>query len=158
MIPSLLVLLSLYAYSVGAVAKTHNIKPHISDLVAIVFLWVAFILVADNYYKWVLFPFCASGSMLTALTMTLLRKPIVINEETYVGNFLKRAWHQWVTLSKEAGAFQGRVVLSLFYFIVVSPIAMTVKKLSDPLGIKNKDIGSQWFVVKSWRKQCGRQF
>jgi hypothetical protein len=42
------------------------------------------------------------------------------------------------------GSFQTRIFLSLFYFVVVSPFALVVKALSDPLRLKHRPAPSFW--------------
>ena len=50
----------------------------------------------------------------------------------------KRAWQRWLRLAAIIGDFQARVVLSLFYFVIVLPFGLLVKLFLDPLGIKGR--------------------
>lgn len=50
----------------------------------------------------------------------------------------KRAWKAWLRLATLIGDFQARVVLSLFYFVVVLPFGMAIRFFADPLGIKGR--------------------
>jgi hypothetical protein len=51
---------------------------------------------------------------------------------------LKRIWEAWKVVAKKIGEFNARVILTLFYFVFLAPLALVIRK-SDPLGIrKNK--------------------
>jgi hypothetical protein len=45
----------------------------------------------------------------------------------------RRAWEGWKRVARRLGDFQARVLLSLFYFVVVAPFALGVRAFSDPL-------------------------
>src|SRR2546427_7184266 len=47
-----------------------------------------------------------------------------------------RAWARWKAIAHVIGNFQGRVRLSVFYFIVVPRFALVVKLFKDPLGLR----------------------
>lgn len=46
------------------------------------------------------------------------------------------AW--WMPIAERIGNFMNRVILSLFYFVIVLPFGLGVRLFSDPLQIKNK--------------------
>jgi hypothetical protein len=48
----------------------------------------------------------------------------------------RRAWKGWLRIAGIIGDFQARLVLSLFYFVVVLPFGLLVRLLSDPLKIR----------------------
>ena len=50
----------------------------------------------------------------------------------------KRAWQRWMRLATLIGEFQARVILSLFYFVIVLPFGLAVRLFADPLGIKGR--------------------
>lgn len=56
---------------------------------------------------------------------------------------LKSIWYIWKVIAHKIGDFQARLVLSLFYFIVVTPFALVVKMFSDPLRL-GKDGTGAW--------------
>lgn len=58
---------------------------------------------------------------------------------------LRTAWQGWKRLAKRIGDFQARVLLGVFYFVLVGPFAIGVRFGSDPLAIKK---GTQ----KGWRE------
>jgi len=49
---------------------------------------------------------------------------------------LKRAWQAWKSIAHKIGNFQARVLLTLFYAVLVFPFGIVVRLLSDPLRIK----------------------
>ena len=52
--------------------------------------------------------------------------------------FWKRAWQRWLRIATLIGDFQARVILSLFYFVIVLPFGLAVRLFTDPLGIKGR--------------------
>ena len=53
-------------------------------------------------------------------------------------NLGRRLWRQWKSVAHKIGDFQARLVLALFYFVVLAPFAMGVKIFSDPLQLKSR--------------------
>jgi hypothetical protein len=49
---------------------------------------------------------------------------------------LKQAWEAWKKIAKVIGNFQARVILSVFYAILVLPFGLAVRLFADPLRIK----------------------
>lgn len=49
---------------------------------------------------------------------------------------LKNLWEQWKKITVKIGNFQGRIILTLLYFIFVTPIAIYLKLFYDPLKLK----------------------
>jgi len=60
-----------------------------------------------------------------------------------VKSTLVHYWARWKTVAHVIGNFQARVLLSVFYFVVVPPFALIVKA-KDPLGLRPKDRASNW--------------
>ena len=54
----------------------------------------------------------------------------------------KRAWQWWKDLAHKIGNFQARVILSLFYGVLVLPFGLAARLFSDPLRIKK--VPQQW--------------
>jgi len=51
-------------------------------------------------------------------------------------SLVKRAWRRWTVIAHIIGNFQARVLLSLFYFVIVPPFALIVKIAKDPLQLR----------------------
>ena len=53
-------------------------------------------------------------------------------------NIFRRAWEGWKKIARKIGDFNARVILTIFYFIILMPFALLIKLLTDPLEIKKK--------------------
>ncbi len=51
---------------------------------------------------------------------------------------LKRAWQAWKRIAHAIGNFQARVLLTIFYSVLVLPFGIAVRLFSDPLRIKHR--------------------
>jgi hypothetical protein len=69
---------------------------------------------------------------------------------------LTSTWAAWKSFRHTFGALQGRVLLTLFYFIVVGPFAIGLKVLSDPLRLKPPGSG-HWTDRPDLREGAARQ-
>lgn len=59
-----------------------------------------------------------------------------------MSSMLKRAWHSWKRIAHAIGNFQARVLLTIFYAVLVFPFGMVARLFSDPLRIKRRP--NQW--------------
>jgi hypothetical protein len=57
---------------------------------------------------------------------------------------LSRLWAGWKRVGRKIGDFQARVLLTLFYFVLLAPFAIAVRLKADPLGLKR---GGGWLPV-----------
>jgi hypothetical protein len=48
----------------------------------------------------------------------------------------RRFWERWKRVARKIGDFQARALMTLFYFVILGPVAMIVRWRSDPLAIK----------------------
>ena len=51
---------------------------------------------------------------------------------------LKRVWQGWKRLAQAIGTFQARVLLTIFYAVLVLPVGVLVRLFSDPLRIRRR--------------------
>ena len=51
---------------------------------------------------------------------------------------LKRAWEAWKRLGKKIGNFQARILLTIFYVVLMFPFGIAARLFSDPLRIKKR--------------------
>ena len=49
---------------------------------------------------------------------------------------LEQLWQRWQKVAKKIGDFQARLILSLFYILIVLPIGLIARMFSDPLSLK----------------------
>lgn len=50
----------------------------------------------------------------------------------------RRLWEWWKRVARKIGDFNARVILTLFYCILMTPFAIILKLFTDPLRIKAK--------------------
>jgi hypothetical protein len=56
---------------------------------------------------------------------------------------LSRLWERWKVIAWKIGDMQSRVMLLIFYFVILTPFGVAVKMLSDPLRLRRQDL-SLW--------------
>jgi hypothetical protein len=57
----------------------------------------------------------------------------------------KRLWQGWKRIAAKIAHFQGHVLLSIIYVVVVTPLASLFKLVGqDPLAVKPKRLASFW--------------
>jgi hypothetical protein len=49
---------------------------------------------------------------------------------------IKELWAAWKRIARKIGDFQARVLLTIFYFVLLAPFALIVRRTSDPLAMK----------------------
>jgi hypothetical protein len=49
---------------------------------------------------------------------------------------MKKLWEWWKRVARKIGDFQARILLTIFYFIILGPFALAIRLGSDPLAIK----------------------
>jgi len=144
-----LVLLSLVGYSGGATiraGKKVDLKPVLLDLVLVALIWAGALYsrLTYDFNKWLLILVWVGISVVVGIVAVSFRRLQRENEsqqqETKYpsAGIFKRLWHRWTGFSKRMGNFQSRVMLSFFFFIIVSPVAVLIKLFGDPLSIKRK--------------------
>ncbi len=167
-----LILLSLAGYSVGVVTragKSAQPKPEIVDLLLVPIIWAGAVSskIAFDLNQWLAILIWLALSSLVGM---LVVRPRKLPEERAAASggpevaspsIPRRLWQIWGNFSTRMGNFQTGIVLSLFFFVLVSPIASAVKVLSDPLKIKRRSKESHWLpreMTKSDLEQFGKQF
>src|SRR5713101_2035871 len=48
-------------------------------------------------------------------------------------SFLRAAWDRWKKIAHAVGVVQTRILMVIFYFIVVYPLGLIMKRTGDPL-------------------------
>jgi phosphoglycerol transferase MdoB-like AlkP superfamily enzyme len=167
-----LILLSLVGYSggvVGKAGKSVEIKPQIVDLFLLLLLWAGGIFSKFTFAlnKWLLILLWIVLAILLGVCRAFFRKKTMdINstlekpDDLHSGQ-LRRLWTQWKHFGHRMGSFQSRVLLSFFFFIIVSPFALAVKWFSDPLRIKRQKQDTYWNIRREEKpdiEQYRRQF
>jgi hypothetical protein len=53
-------------------------------------------------------------------------------------SLFRRAWEGWKRIAKKIGDFQSRLILILFYFVILAPFELLLKIGSDTLHVKSR--------------------
>jgi hypothetical protein len=53
---------------------------------------------------------------------------------------LRSAWQAWKRFGKKVGDFQARVLLTVFYFVILAPFGLGMRA-ADPLGLRRTGTG-----------------
>jgi hypothetical protein len=48
----------------------------------------------------------------------------------------RKLWERWKQIARKIGDFQARVLMTLFYFLILGPLAMVLRWRGDPLALK----------------------
>jgi hypothetical protein len=74
---------------------------------------------------------------------------------------LRSFWQRWKRTAKRIGDIQARVLLTVFYFVLLAPFSLVLRRWSDPLAIK-ADTAKGWRSREtgdgSAKEQATRQF
>lgn len=153
----------------GKAGKSADLKPRIIDLILVVIIWAGAIYsrISFDLDKWFLILIWVTLSVITGVFAISFRelpeaRSSSSKEQTRKPiNLGKKLWYSWKDFTQRMGSFQSRIILSLFFFILVSPFALAVKAFSDPLNIKHHRRTSQWLPkkeIKNGLEQYRRQF
>jgi hypothetical protein len=63
---------------------------------------------------------------------------------------MRNLWEWWKRIAKRVGDFQARIILILFYFLVLGPFALALRLGDDPLETKGK-------LPRGWRPKSEGQ-
>ena len=168
----ILVLLSMFGYSTGAVTagqKSWQLKPQLMDLLLMLLIWSGSICtrLTLGWNKWLLILTWLGFAFLMGRLSVLFRKfpPTQSLMTPHKGalsrNLFKNFWLKWKDLSGRIGSFQSRLVLSYFFFLFVTPFGLAVKIFRDPLRIKRREKTSYWLSrpeTASGLEQSRKQF
>ncbi len=62
---------------------------------------------------------------------------------------LPTLWERWQAAARAIGDFQARLLLTLFYFVIVTPFGLAVRLFSDPLRLRRPQADSAWIARTS---------
>jgi hypothetical protein len=61
---------------------------------------------------------------------------------------LRKIWERWKIVARRIGDVQSRLLLCVFYFVILAPFGIAVRMLSDPLRLKRRS-HSHWLLKES---------
>lgn len=73
-----------------------------------------------------------------------------------LGPSLRALWARWKVVARGIGNFQARVILTLFYFVVVPPFALLLRLRRDPLRLRPQ-AGGFWVPRADAASDDGRR-
>jgi hypothetical protein len=68
--------------------------------------------------------------------------PVAVSEVQPMG-FIRVTWDRWKKIARAVGVVQTRVLMVVFYFILVCPLGLIMRLAGDPLRLKAR-AGSNW--------------
>jgi hypothetical protein len=151
----ILILLTLVSYSGGAVGKAGKsveLRPRFLDLFLVLVLWGG-ALYSRNLLElnhWLIVLIWMAAACLVGIMAVWAGRPDAAPAPSIKGGNdlppspLKRLMARWAAFSKRLGSFQGRMLLSFLYFLVVAPFAVGIRLLGDPLQLKPRTSPSFW--------------
>jgi hypothetical protein len=163
-----LIMLTLLGYSGGtAIAARKRRKPiDLVELVAAFLFLGAACWTGSMLGKWRAIPIwmvlAGAGSIL--VTKVRAKKPsdgLMKNKVGIGAHSPQGIWEWWKDFSAAVGNFQGRLLFAFFYFVAVTPFAIFVALLSNPLNPKRHSSSSLWIrkdPVSQELKSAGEQF
>ena len=67
-------------------------------------------------------------------------------------------WKKWKAFGQKIADFQGRILLTLFYFLFILPLGLVIKPLTDPLKTKSKVEWENWTLKSESLEDSKNQF
>lgn len=148
-----LVLLTMVGYSIGCVlpGKKYEVTAELFDGGTIVVLWVG-ALVFSFEEKWFSIFLWFGIGILIGLLITLVVRSTLPPADIEVliekkKNVFQKLWVEWKIFAFRMGNFQGRLILLLFYFTIVTPFGIINRFSRDPLYLKKPSGDSFWFTL-----------
>jgi len=149
----------MVGYSIGRVlpGKKYKITAELFDGGIIVALWVG-ALVSSFAEKWfsILLWFGIGiliGSLITLVVRSTLPPEAIEILIEKKKNVFQKLWVVWVAFAFRMGNFQGRLILLLFYFTIVTPFGIINRFFRDPLYLKKPANDSFWFTLTAPEKK-----
>jgi hypothetical protein len=146
-----LMLLTLVGYSSGSVlgGRGRKITPSLLDPVIVVALWAGVLYYREDLGKWRAILCGLLVGILVGLVTAVLRRrswpvrsidsPSITSEHAF-----QKVWRRWKAFAVQMGNFQSRILLTLFYFIIVTPFGLLVRLFSDPLQMRRSGQPPLW--------------
>lgn len=156
-----LVMVTLVGFSSGITLsrKSRPAKIYIIDLVLVVLLWLGAFGTRDVLGHWAVIGVWLLIAILVGYIKTLLiyfdtveimpeselpEHAIQAAENEQHAGLLRRMWRGWTHFAERMGNIQGRLLMSFFYFIIVTPFALFFQLFNDPLQLQVTEEEATW--------------
>jgi len=74
---------------------------------------------------------------------------------------LRQFWERWKVVARKIGDVQSRILLNVFYFLILAPFAIATRMFSDRLQLRSRS-SPRWLPKESrsaaLREDARRQF
>jgi len=74
---------------------------------------------------------------------------------------LSHLWDKWKPIARKIGDFQARMLLAVLYGVVIAPLGLLIRIVSDPLGLRARRRDSYWIPrdeADTSLQAAGRQY
>ncbi|KAA3646460.1 MAG: hypothetical protein DWQ07_09610 [Chloroflexi bacterium] len=144
-----LILLTLVGYSGGSVlaAGPRKAAPGVLDIFVNLVLWTGALMTRSDLGRWTAVLVWIGIGLVVGAVITFLRRssfPLADVQEPVQG-----LWQHWLRFSRKLGDFQGRIFLTWFYFIIVTPFGIIGRLFSDRMNRKTPTGTSAWHTRKA---------
>ena len=144
-----LILLTLVGYSGGSVlaAGPRKAAPGVLDLFLNLVLWVGALMTRTDLGRWLaVLVWIGVGLLVGAIITFVRRASLPLGEEQAAAPGL---WQRWLRFSRKLGDFQGRIFLTWFYFIIVTPFGIIARLFSNRMHRRMPAGSSAWHARTS---------
>ena len=149
--------MTIALYSVGSTlgSKGRKTAPSLVDFVVIIAICVAAANTRNSIETFTFYPLWLIGTPLIAAISSFRHRtmpaPDHKSKDTASTSFLRKVKTGWLTFSHQAGGYSSRVMLTGFYFVIVTPYAIAIRLLSDPLELRKTKSGTMWVKRESMK-------
>ena len=139
-----LIFLTLTGYSGGSVlgAKGRLTAPRITDLLAILILWIGALSTRSLLGTWAAIGVWFAAGLVIGAFLTRVRVyPAFQGGPAHPDRGL---WNAWKGFALKMGHYQSRMIIACLYFLVVAPFGLGMALFGDPLKIRRTGGSSHW--------------
>lgn len=145
-------LLTIAGYSTGAVlaGKAKDVHPKLLDVFLVPLLCALAVIIRSGGGWWPIV-MAAIGGGLVGATVTAIVYRVKPDHSRYVTpvprrhlSFVNRVGEKWQWLAKALGNYQGRMLMSIVYFLLVAPFAIILRMTDDPLHVRLPANKTMW--------------
>lgn len=146
-----LVLLVLVGYSSGAAiaGRGKEVSPGLWDMGVVVLSWIGALGTRSALGRWTAILVWLVVALLVSAFLTALRRGRYGDRQesdhgSKARSLLRWAWDGWKAFGAAMGNYQGRMLFTFFYFVVVAPFGLGLRLFSDPLTLRPGRRTSSW--------------
>jgi hypothetical protein len=89
------------------------------------------------------------ATFMETTTLNQMTNDMARGQRRGIAGSARKLWEWWKPVARKIGDFQARAIMTLFYFLILGPVAMVIRWRSDPLAIK-AGTPRGWVVREEW--------